>query len=672
MADGIAAARNGRVGPAPFLVDCELVDEHGQAHMLIDDGQHPHDHLLLLNMTNRAGRDLEWLSDGDARRSKELPHLRLLFRPGVLSKVALDKLKDGGAGRELLGPDASHWNLVRVAEEETVALDLVFIGTDRIWPAGKTLTVGLRGLAATGAASRLTRIAVHFANLWETGAQDATGLFPLTRHCQIYLLHGGRRDLPLRIGFAGTGVIRGDGEPDSLIVVLHNPAEKPFGATTSEGPPRLRLSFEAGATPWALWHGAPHTEPEPPKIVEHENLTPVPDSEPLSWSFKLPKEGIAASKSLCVKIGGLRAFTEGTTNLYVDSYDVPGFSHTRTTLTVTRSGLETRLEKKLEEKFIELTTGLNRKLEAAQKEVLGEVRSVREELSAPIPGLTSRLTRVSDRVDGVAFAAAVNPVRMAPVDGWANQQLPERDNRQSWKKLGVKAIDVSSQFVLNKEGTVLPVFGGSVGDPLPKLPSDVIPKSEIGEYLEGPVFIGPGGVLWFHQEKWQQLTTQPGRGGNEIYYYVGDGWLISQRTGYGRGNQRTPQRLELSGSDVNIVPYPIGHFPAIPDRIGGSLADPIVIDAQKNIDGHNWVWRRGATGEWEKQVPNPGEAIASPLLDVNAFGVIVLQNGAVFRYTAGRWRQLDSAVKIQRIGGTWRNPMVIGVDGELYWLEDAT
>jgi hypothetical protein len=529
----------------------------------------------------------------------------------------------------------------------------------------------LNGLAATGAASRLTRIAVHFANLCETGAQDAAGLFPLTRHCQLYVLHAGRRDLPLRVGFAGTGVIRADGEPDSLTVVLHNPAGKPFGATTGEGPSHLRLSFEAGTTPWALWAGSPHAEPEPPTIVEHENLTRVSDPEPLSlsWRFNLPKEGIGSGKSLSVKIGGLRAFTEGTTNLYVDTYDIPGFSQTRTTLTVTRSRLETRLEKKLEEKFIELTAGLDRKLEAAQKEVLGEVRSVREELSAPIPGLTSRLTQVSDRLDGVAFAAAVNPVRMAPVGGWANQQLPERDSRQSWKNLGVKAIDVSSRFVLNKEGTVLPVFGGRVGDPLPKPPSDVIPISEIGEYLEGPVCIGRRAVFWFHQEKWQQLATQSP---TIFHHHVGDGWLISRRVGFGGNNPWTPQRLELSGSHVNIVAYPFGPVPATvaaPSAIGGSLADPIV------IDGQNWVWRRGATGEWEKQVPNPGETFPSPLLDVNAFGVFVLTNGAVFRYTAGRWRQLDSAVPIpsKRIGGTWRNPMVIGrVDDELYWLADAT
>ena len=115
-------------GRTPSPIDFALVDESGHAFLLIDDGDEPGAHRLILRITNRSDRNLTWLPppDGAGTPSMQFHHLRVSFPPGLLSKNAREMLKDQ---QQLLGADAEHWQAA-LSEGQSGLLSLLLVYTE--------------------------------------------------------------------------------------------------------------------------------------------------------------------------------------------------------------------------------------------------------------------------------------------------------------------------------------------------------------------------------------------------------------------------------------------------------------------------------------------------------------------------------------------------------------
>jgi hypothetical protein len=651
MADDTPNAALGFAQHMPSPVECELVDEHGQAHLLIDDGHSAGAHPLILRMTNRSGHDLEWLAEGDQRchtvaAHDVFHHLRLRFRPGVLSRAAQTKLRDHPTSN-LLGPDATQWRFESVVDEaDNFVLHLAFIGNDRAFPADSTRALTLLGLSARGSTSRLTRIGVEFAQIGEKNSAAVSALFPSRRHCHVYLLHGGRRDPPLRLGFNGPAVIRADGESDELTVVLHNPSGNAVGKVEASAvPAQLRLTIENDdASEWGLWHGKREAhKPAPP--VARVLLRPDGDrpltqdqGDTLSWPYDLPQDGIDAHTSLLVKLTGLRAFKEGTTNVYVDLRDIPGFADSRTVLTITRSLASVELAK------------LNTKIDKLARDL--------EKLASGAKASDFRAGAMMRMFDPmVPFADRI------PLPAWPATTPAKEPIQRQWSEIPtIKALDVSTNYVLGKDGRVYLFRDGRVGEPVTPipLPTTAGPPLHIGEFREQPVVLCPRSnqAFWLDGQSWLPIITN-----NPAAHIsdVGEGWVVLTV-----GNIEAPAWLQFERDQELVARARFDGLGRLGNgtiqAIGGSHKDPLLV-VKSSFDGMTKVLRRQAdwlaNGRWEPALSGPPQM---NVLDASASGVIVTTDQGIFNFSeasgGGQWYSLGGSAR--RVGGSHLNPLVVG------------
>ena len=671
MVDMVASLSEEATSRKSFPVDFSLVDENDQPHLRIDDGQEPH--LLVMRVTNRSGRDMELMADAQGKRttaSAAFHHFRLTFRPGVLSARTREALANPRAAQGLLGADAALWHLAPAGEEKdgSVSLALVFTGDDPVLLAGKTLSTRMQGIAAGGASARPTRVELHLGQVRHVG--EDTPIPGAGRHCHVYLLHGGRRDLPLQIGFRGSGVIRADEKPDKLVVELTNRSpDTAFGAGKGGAPAHFMLWFDWKTGYWSLFDGIERKIPTitaaarpSGALLPVEHLGRQQEDNPLRWRLNLPADGIPpGNHAISIHIDGIVAGSEGPTNLYLDSYNIPGYANSRTILVITRSLVTPDI--------------LKEKLDAVE----------------------SRMAVIADRLNGldstikmsVVDQFEIPPARAPTVGAWAPNAGPfPADSRQTtWEQLLDTAMDVSRGYVLGDgaAGTVYPLVEGRLGPALPEpparldqlardsflrewnlkhprgpgggglLPPDPPPTRatyvEIGEFRGLPMILNTNGELYCHH------PHEPNNHGWHLVSgdvrHVGDGWIAMAADG--GSVLSTPARLDVRYPDG--LQFYVGSSPAkLPApivNVGGTAGDPLFVDAEGNVWG-----KKRYTDEWTWEI-----RLKQAAEDINAFGVLIrkakqgIGAGTICRYDADGWKTLSGSG--MRVGGTWHNPVVI-------------
>jgi hypothetical protein len=280
----------------------------------------------------------------------------------------------------------------------------------------------------------------------------------------------------------------------------------------------------------------------------------------------------------------------------------------------------------------------------------------------------------------VILTSAADPLEInpqtTPIGPWLSESktidLPAIPG-QKWQYKGVTATDISRRFVLiDPNGTVRPVVGGRLGDPLSLPPASLErPFFKIGELRGSPILLNNAHQLtWWSPlaREWRSLGLE-GILGDQFVNSAGEDWIsvvVNRGTADCTPKLLTfdtgiPYKLRLLGSSQFKVPI---------RQISGTASDPLVID----VYGHVWGLKPGGASKpwtaenvettmlWEKREECPPNVGA-----VNALGVFgVLGSGPdryVFRYSGGKWENLGvpTDAPIQTIGGTWRNPMLLSV-----------
>jgi hypothetical protein len=224
---------------------------------------------------------------------------------------------------------------------------------------------------------------------------------------------------------------------------------------------------------------------------------------------------------------------------------------------------------------------------------------------------------------------------------------------------------------MNTEGEVRPIIAGHLGDKLPMPPKDKAPYQEIGEFDGSPILTTTKTLMsWFSRGSWHTrlpLGVQ----------HVGEGWII----------QATSQQwVDGPASPVLLVPTPEEPFfdfvysnPGSQLRyanIGGTTMDPLLVDS----NGVLWYLPDNERSKILEARHNPDLVKglkwlsydrAGVVADVNSLGVLLSKKDAhLLRWGSNFGFENPGGGGGTRIGGTWRNPMVIGNESQLWRLED--
>jgi hypothetical protein len=693
----------GKSDRAAFPVHFTLLDDDHQASLPIDhadSGTHP----LTLHITNRSGVDLEWLPAPGESPTKDFHHLEIEFRPGVLSKTTLDSLK---RPEELLAQkDRADWRITDsgLQEDGTHALLLLFTPQDKtrlkLRPGGSLKVRLQRILASQATPHGLTKVELRLNNVSLDGLGEIDS-HSTRRHCHLSVGLMGGLELPLRIGFEGHALLRGDRKEDDqkLTLIVLNRTKDPVGRAIDGNPAQLVLSFDLKG-PWG-------TETESLKVVSPNKIkVKFPDDSetgindpsyglglPAHWTIVLPEAGIPPARSddkpqeikcLRIEMDGIKASGEGTVNVYVDGSDIPGF-RTRVILPVTVSnvtpaafqGIQDALKKhqyelqELKEDFQGVLTSLRRLATLAE--------------ASDLPGRDdSRAPVLISETDSCGILPRIKP--MVPAHYYNKDcRIPCRiPSGQLWGAVvGGSPVDVSARFVLlNIQGAVCRFLAGRrLRDNLPLPPKSSEPFVEIGELLGAPLLLRNDHKLYvwdiYNSGEWTEWVELPWP-----VLHVGEGW-IAVNPGDG------VRLLSASICCGPGVPRFLGALP--PDgpagiaEIGGTASDPLVVDPNGKVW---WLLRPAKPAEvrlgiwhpdtelFDRQHPQDFAGYEFPTVaDMNSLGVIIRKDDKrVYRWGLNNrkfgWHDTNLPVTARRIGGTWRNPVVIGTDGNMYWLED--
>lgn len=628
-----------------FPVEFSLLDDDNQAVLAVDEGVGS-TNALVLHVTNRSLHDLVWDVATDGKPPKEFHHLQLTFRPGVLSDATRNKLAKPDTAQQLLRKhDAERWKIGgEVHDDGSQALFLVFEPKDKPkdplkLPRGNSLQVQFQGISASKATPHgLTKVEVR-ADKAKLGSHDLH-THATRRHCHLSVLPGGWRPLPVRIGFKGNAIVRADGQPDTVTVAIYNPPKTDaFGAWSGTNPAQFLLSFDHDG-PWAL-------KLSPRVTVDGKEVSNVSNDpshglgdNPYIWLIKLPESGIAPGKQLEIKIEGLKASSEGTINLHLETYDISGFGRTRVTLPITASLMSARV------------------LHSVVASLWREIALLEPSDSISIP----------DTLAEAGLGSVDSVLKDRPMGPWSPHFQFLTPLSQKWNQVKdpsgnfVTGVDVSRRFVLiDSNGTVCPVAGGVLGQSLPLPDSSLRPFFEIGEWRGSPLILSQKHEFCW----WSPLDGVWVRQSYGTLVHVGEGWLA-----VGDSNQHQLHCLEKYEKGRGFTS---GNFD--PDNtlavraIGGSERYPLVVDT----GGRVWRHKRNKLSRppWWEQT-SLGGAVET-LADINSGGVVIRERDErILRYSMSGplpdWH--DTTGGGTRIGGTWRNPMVIGFEKRLYRLED--
>lgn len=688
----------GKSDRAAFPVHFTLLDDDHQASLPIDhadSGTHP----LTLHITNRSGVDLEWLPAPGESPTKDFHHLEIEFRPGVLSKTTLDSLK---RPEELLAQkDRVDWRITDggLQEDGTHALLLLFTPQDKTrlkLRHGGSLKVRLQRILASQATPHgLTKVELRLNNVSLDGLGEIDS-HSTRRHCHLSVGLMGGLELPLRIGFEGHALLRGDREEDKqkLTLIVLNRTKDPIGRAIDGNPAQLVLSFDLKG-PWG-------TETESLKVVSPDKIkVKFPDDSetgindpsdgqglPAHWTIVLPEAGIPPARSddkpqeikcLRIEMDGIKASGEGTVNVYVDGSDIPGF-RTRVILPVTVSNMTPAafkdIQKALEKHQYEL--------QELKEDFHGVVTSLRRQAA---------LAEASDLLVGRDDFRA--PVLISETDSWeilprTKPMVPAHYNDapcripsgQGWGVIvGGSPVDVSRRFLLlNDKGAVCRFLAGRrLRDNLPLPPKSSEPFVEIGEFLGVPLLLRNDHKLYvwdiYNSGEWTESAEPSWK-----VLHLGEGWIAVDFAG---------KALVLSAARCFVPGMAI--FMGTPvdgiAEIGGTASDPLVVDP----NGKVWWLKRPAPAKpgefqleiWRPAPPSdprlrldPSRYEFPPVADMNSLGVLIRKDDkrGVYRWGLHNgqvaWHDTNLPVQARRIGGTWRNPVVIGMDRNLYQLTD--
>jgi hypothetical protein len=656
----------GKAERGAFPIHFSLLDEHDQASLAIDQGLGspcP----LTLHITNRSGHEMEWEDAKERPPSREFHHLRIAFRPGILSKTTLDKLKAPETAQQVLAPKKPpEWRIAldEPQEDESPVLLLVYTPQDKSHLKLKndaSVKVRFHGIVAGHSAPHgLTRVEFWLDNVKFAGVGEIDS-HATWRHRHLSVQASASHELPLRIGFKGHAMVRADGQPDTLTVVVQNPVTpqdaaeggtpdiRVVGRAVHGHPAQLVLSFDLEG-PWQLPSLTQNQTPEVEVAYPGGNKDKISAGRGQghhdhTWAISLPERGIAPGESLQIEIKDIVAWDEGTINLYLDGSDIPGF-RTRVILPITATNAIQALN---------VQAALLRQ-RATQLRYRHQIHA---ELTEPLD-----LIALPEFINEALLQSESNPNKSH--DGWASPNFEIMTPFwQGWYLVAdpypEPAADISRRFALFRNGRVCPVLGGGLQDALPLPPSSLAPFTEIGEIRGAPIILNQNraACLWSSREKrWRVLRQEP-------VLHVGDGWAAMEDPSYlvlltwPKGG---PSIVEPEGSIILNAEY--DHDTRKPiQAVGGTEDIPLFVDAEGNV----WRLEGRSPMKW-KQAP-----VGQPVADINSQGVVIRKgDSAVLRYsTTGGvpdWRSLEGGGV--RIGGTWRNPIVTRNDGKLWRLED--
>lgn len=607
-------------------------------------------------------------------------HFSLSLRPGVLSETTLSMLAGPDAAEALLGDQAEYWTIAcpdpAPGAPVTIYFNLNGHHSSALWLItregsgnARTPPIMLSGISAQPAlAGQGTRVQLKF---WAIAPEDQPGRFT-------------PRDMTRRmaISYPRTGGL--DGPPLSLILTsplaipvctmdLRHEAECHFmlrntsdSETIPAGDLHLSVRIASSADPFAL--GPPGGMAEAASLCTikpnggtvttgREAQGGAEASSRFRWRIPLPPDGLPPGGALRLK-ANLPSESEELLDITID-YDLKGFGAGRRVYSFMRSKAAN-----IKRAYDELRTLLDA-TEKNLKDLIQQSGKKLDTLRREIPGAV---------VESAALKLSIpSPVR---IGAWPENELAVRHSPtdQSWNKIHDSAIHVSQNYVLTSgDGTVHRIDPHGLGRALPKPDYPGVAFVEVGEFAGHPMLVAEDGQIFFYNsaqtEGWWK-TNLP-----ERYICAGEGFAakeINARVAH----DRQLSRLEVfsysqdksgsrwTGGSLNAEELPI-------KRIGGTLGRRLYVDFDGNVYSNEPPSR-----DWHL-------VLAGAATDINAHGVILSKkttpsgNFRIFRFEkdptetkdVGYWAELGGGG--MRIGGTWRNPLVVNNLGVLYRYESA-
>ncbi|HKQ74409.1 MAG TPA: LamG domain-containing protein [Blastocatellia bacterium] len=327
-------------------IDFSVYDDDDQPVLYISDDAE--DHNLNLELRNSSTQAIQFTNGQNAVASDSNHHFALRFRPGTLSDSSLNSLINPQERAKIL-KEADQWDLYfptkPPAANETASLYLLYKGLSKSFQPDERRSLTLQGLsAAPGSGARGTQVELIPRQLTAAG-DDAT---PITGSRSQFLHitnHGGKKNIPLHVGFANGNNVLNDSESTNTLQLRITNVSKDDAITlnpkSSNAPSKFIVSFdtqiEPGTKEWALVSSNDSQKVtvsvDGRKITAEtiEGKTPVlritKESETLVWpiTFDAPFS-LAAGNHIRVDLTDIKSsLPSGYANIYVRYENIPGY-----------------------------------------------------------------------------------------------------------------------------------------------------------------------------------------------------------------------------------------------------------------------------------------------------------------------------------------------------------